>query len=67
MTPENFCYWLQGYFEIDGNQPEKGYSLNPNQILMIRDHLRSVVYKKATKDEKDGLHVSAIGPGWGDY
>lgn len=37
MTPENFCYWLQGYFEIE--EPD---FLSKGQIRMIRDHLSLV-------------------------
>ena len=45
MTSRDFCYWLQGYFEINGNQPrppEFADSLNSEQIKMIRNHLRMV-------------------------
>lgn len=38
MTPENFCYWLQGLFEL---QPDLK-SLTPEQIAMIRQHLMYV-------------------------
>lgn len=37
MTPENFCYWLQGLIEI-GN-PE---SLDKQQLEMIERHLKLV-------------------------
>ena len=45
MTSRDFCYWLQGYFELNGNQPrppEFADSLNSEQIKMIRNHLRMV-------------------------
>ena len=42
MTPENFCYWLQGLLEI-GNPK----NLDENQINTIKDHLR-LVFKKET-------------------
>jgi len=42
MTPENFCYWLQGLFEI-GN-PE---GLSKEQLAVIREHLQ-LVFKKVT-------------------
>lgn len=35
MSPENFCYWLQGFFEITG----KVDTLTPDQIKMVQDHL----------------------------
>lgn len=39
MTSRDFCYWLQGLFEL-GN-PE---SLTPEQIQTIRNHLNMVFY-----------------------
>lgn len=48
MTSRDFCFWLQGYFEIHGNRtvsPETGiYNLNEEQIEMIKRHL-SLVFK----------------------
>lgn len=35
MSPENFVYWLQGFFEITG----KVEGLTPAQLKMIQDHL----------------------------
>lgn len=45
MTAREFCYWLQGYFEIEGNQPrppEFSPTLNGEQIKMIQRHLAMV-------------------------
>ncbi len=39
MTPQNFCYWLQGFFEITGTDVK---TLNEKQINMIKSHLRLV-------------------------
>lgn len=44
MSPLNFCYWLQGYFEICGADVD----LSKDQILEIQQHL-SLVFKKETK------------------
>lgn len=41
MTPENFCYWLQGYFEISDSD-----SLNDHQIQEVKNHLALVLNKK---------------------
>jgi hypothetical protein len=43
MTPREFAYWLQGFFEIKGQLkgPIKE-SLTPEQVTMIRDHLQYV-------------------------
>lgn len=43
MTPENFCYWLQGLLEI-GNPSE----LDSEQVEIIKEHL-NLVFKKETK------------------
>ena len=51
MSPENFCFWLQGYFEIGG-----GDTLSPNQVQVVKDHL-GLVFKKETPDRN-------IKPGW---
>jgi len=51
MSPENFCFWLQGYFEISGRN-----DLTPAQTDIIKDHL-SLVFNKETPDRK-------IKPGW---
>lgn len=45
MTPEQFCYWLQGFFEL--SCPIDG--LSPSQIAAIRDHLNTV-FNKVTPD-----------------
>lgn len=42
MTPENFCYWLQGYFELS-----KNYTLTSDQYRIIQDHL-NLVFNKQT-------------------
>lgn len=44
MTPENFCYWLQGLLEVA--QPE---SMNKQQIQIIRNHLDLVFTKKTPR------------------
>ena len=42
MSPEQFCYWLQGLLEV-GNPKE----LNETQIKIIKDHL-ALVFNKVT-------------------
>lgn len=43
MTNEQFTYWLQGFVELHGGQP------NPSQWKMIKEHLKTV-FKKITPD-----------------
>lgn len=40
MSPENFCYWLQGYFEIG-----KEETLTKEQVEEIKNHLHLVFLK----------------------
>lgn len=42
MTPVNFCYWLQGFFEI--SEVDKEITLTPEQVKMIRAHLNLVFF-----------------------
>jgi hypothetical protein len=46
MSPENFIYWLQGYFEISGVT-----KLNESQVKIIKDHLK-LVFDKKTPDRE---------------
>lgn len=41
MKATEFCYWLQGYFELMGLQPR---GLNPEQEMVVRRHL-ALVFK----------------------
>jgi len=48
MTSRDFCFWLQGFFEIAGNtparEPSNRWNLNDSQVDMIRNHL-ALVFK----------------------
>ena len=48
MTPENFVYWLQGYFEISN---EETHSLNSTKVRVIKEHI-ALVLKKEMPDKK---------------
>lgn len=45
MTPEQFCYWLQGRAELDPTPPDEA------QWQSIREHL-STVFEKETPELK---------------
>lgn len=47
MTAESFCFWLQGYFELGGE------NLSPQQVQIIKDHL-ALVFKKETPNYNFG-------------
>jgi len=51
MTPENFCYWLQGYLEI-ATAGDVEDDLTPEQVQCIKDHL-ALVFQKVTPS-RDG-------------
>lgn len=38
MTNKEFCYWLQGYFELDGSIE----SLSEAQLIIIKNHINLV-------------------------
>lgn len=43
MTSRDFCYWLQGFFELYGTRPGlKPDELTPEQVQCIRQHLALV-------------------------
>lgn len=44
MSPNEFCYWLKGYFEITYIS-----DLNRDQVQVIKDHL-DLVFNKVTPD-----------------
>ena len=52
MTPENFAYWIKGYFELEGGET----LLTPRQTRIIQDHL-DLVFKKETPDRDSGLSL----------
>lgn len=44
MKATDFCYWLQGYFEIYGASSKTGMSLSNEQVELIQRHL-ALVFK----------------------
>lgn len=50
MTPRDFCYWLQGYFEISLRGDEE---LSRTQIERIKSHL-ALVFAHSIDPETDG-------------
>lgn len=41
MTSRDFCYWLQGFFEVAADAVDP-LELNARQVKMIRNHLNLV-------------------------
>jgi hypothetical protein len=44
VKASEFCYWLQGYFEISGSTPDEPGAINSQQSAMIQRHL-ALVFK----------------------
>lgn len=44
MTPENFCYWLQGWLEVS-DTTNLETELDARQLKIIKDHLFLVFHK----------------------
>lgn len=57
MSPENFIYWLQGYFEISGNK-----KLNESQVQVIKDHLKLVFDKQTPHRDSTTTKVTFCNP-----
>jgi hypothetical protein len=53
MSPENFCYWLQGYVELNKAEGTTARSLSVQQMECVQDHLALVLDKK-TPEVKRG-------------
>lgn len=47
MNPNEFVYWLQGYFELTNSN-----TLTEEQVTIIKDHLRIVF----NREQSDILH-----------
>ena len=54
MKPIEFCYWLQGNFEITGVR-----SMTKAEAQVIQDHLQ-LVFKKVTPKRKKGKDPKEI-------
>ena len=46
MQPNEFCYWLQGFFELSG----ANIALNDSQIALVKEHLQLVFHKETLKE-----------------
>lgn len=56
MTPQNFCYWAQGFFELSNAD-----KLTAEQIKIIRNHMNLVKTCMKTKPkvkDKDNTDLS---------
>jgi hypothetical protein len=64
MKSVEFCYWLQGFFEIAENGPDPAQmTLTPKQVEIVRRHLNMVFvheidpsYPAAQQNELNEMH-----------
>lgn len=58
MRTSEFCYWLQGYFELSGDK-----ALNERKVEVIKRHLNLVfVHDLDPKQIKEKLQMMHDGP-----
>ena len=67
MKSVEFCYWLQGYFEIHGDR--KDNALNHEQVECVRAHLAMVFtheidpsYPREQQEKLNQQHASPQSP-----
>ena len=54
MTSVQFCYWLQGFFEIS-----EGKTLSDKQVNIIKNHLKLVFYHEIDPSYSDNPKVQS--------
>ncbi|RJQ27104.1 hypothetical protein C4577_02165 [Candidatus Parcubacteria bacterium] len=59
MTSREFCYWLQGYFEIRENSPSANF-LNAEQMDCIKKHLAMVFHHEIDPSYADSATLNNI-------
>lgn len=57
MTSRDFCYWLQGFFEITA---DPNPVLTVNQIITIKNHLAMVFLHEIDPSHGDKTHQDAL-------
>ena len=57
MTSRDFCYWLQGYFEIFAKAELRNNVLTEAQVDIIKNHLKLVFIH-----EIDPEHAQTVSP-----
>lgn len=58
MTPENFCYWLQGWFEL--NSTTNNTQVTPETITVIKNHLNMVFAHSIDPSQGDAAHQEVL-------
>ncbi len=55
MTSRDFCYWLQGYFEV--SEPK---TISEKEVQMIKKHLNLVFKHEIDPSMGDGKHQAEL-------
>lgn len=58
-TPEDFCHWLQGFFELRDEEPVSA-GLSAVQTKIIREHLALVFTKVTGATLKSASNTAAV-------
>ena len=53
MNERDFCYWLNGFFDLS----EENSSLSEEQVKVIKDHL-SLVFNKKVKSAQERTQIN---------
>lgn len=56
MTSRDFCFWLQGFFELQGTNQ----ALTPEQVKIIKNHLKLVFIHEIDPSYSDNKVVQQI-------
>lgn len=59
MKTTEFCYWLQGFFEIS-DVTDKEKALSPEQVKVIKNHLAMVFYHDIDPRAGSAEHQGAL-------
>lgn len=59
MKSSQFCYWLQGYFEI-ARAGDQSVSLNPDQIDVVQRHLSMVFHHELDPEHGDDAEQKSL-------
>lgn len=61
MTSRDFCYWLQGYFEIVGAAPDDVVgNLCEKRVQTIKNHLAMVFKHEIDPSHGDAQHQKSL-------
>ena len=58
MNSRDFCYWLQGFFEISTHDGKAG--LSPTQTKTIKNHLDMVFVHEIDPSHGDAAHQAEL-------